>query len=154
MHGLVPPHPGPLIAINALHADLGQTLAYGLLIAIPTVIIAGPLYGGWIGKRIQPQPPAHLVEQFTGERVAVGAVGTTSPPTTSNPTASPPAATGGTADVTDADAGPRPDNRPSFGVTLLTVLLPVVLMLGKAVADITLDKRTRSGPFWTSSVTR
>src|SRR5690349_18957879 len=35
MHGLVPPHPGPLIAISALNANLGQTLAYGLIVAIP-----------------------------------------------------------------------------------------------------------------------
>ncbi|MFT4258099.1 GntP family permease [Microbacterium sp.] len=43
LHGLVPPHPGPLIAIDALKADLGVTLALGLLVAIPTVIIAGPV---------------------------------------------------------------------------------------------------------------
>src|SRR4051794_41035905 len=70
MHGLVPPHPGPLIAINALDANLGQTMAYGLLVAIPTVIIAGPLYGGWVGRPGQPTPPPHLVEQFS--RVSVG----------------------------------------------------------------------------------
>lgn len=43
LHGLVPPHPGPLIAIDALHADLGLTLGLGLLVSIPTVAIAGPL---------------------------------------------------------------------------------------------------------------
>lgn len=43
LHALVPPHPGPLIAISALNADLGRTLAYGLIIAVPTVIISGPL---------------------------------------------------------------------------------------------------------------
>ena len=37
MHGLVPPHPGPLVAIAALNANLGITLAFGVLIAIPTV---------------------------------------------------------------------------------------------------------------------
>ena len=42
MHGLVPPHPGPLIAITALGANLGLTLALGIAVAIPTVIIAGP----------------------------------------------------------------------------------------------------------------
>jgi GntP family gluconate:H+ symporter len=73
MHGLVPPHPGPLIAINALGANLGQTMAYGLLIAIPTVILAGPIYGGWIGRRVQPVPPERLVAQFTQEPVATGA---------------------------------------------------------------------------------
>lgn len=35
LHGLVPPHPGPLIAIDALGADLGITLGLGLLVAIP-----------------------------------------------------------------------------------------------------------------------
>src|SRR5206468_2663722 len=79
MHGLVPPHPGPLIAINALKADLGQTLAFGLLVAIPTVIIAGPLYGGWIGRRIQPEPPERLVAEFardSGRRIFAGSGGT------------------------------------------------------------------------------
>src|SRR6185312_428449 len=66
MHGLVPPHPGPLIAIDALKADLGQTLAFGLIVAIPTVIIAGPLYGAWIGRRVQPVPPEGLVAEFVG----------------------------------------------------------------------------------------
>jgi gluconate:H+ symporter, GntP family len=44
MHGLVPPHPGPLVAVTALKANLGLTLALGVLVAIPTVIIAGPLF--------------------------------------------------------------------------------------------------------------
>ena len=35
LHGLVPPHPGPVAAITALHADLGLTLAFGLIIAVP-----------------------------------------------------------------------------------------------------------------------
>ena len=43
LHGFVPPHPGPLIAIDALKADLGLTLGLGLLVAVPTVIIAGPV---------------------------------------------------------------------------------------------------------------
>jgi len=44
MHGLVPPHPGPLTAIDLLGADLGITLALGVAVAIPTVIVAGPLF--------------------------------------------------------------------------------------------------------------
>ena len=43
LHGLIPPHPGPLIAISAVHAQLGTTLALGILVAVPTVIICGPL---------------------------------------------------------------------------------------------------------------
>jgi len=104
MHGLVPPHPGPLIAVDALKADLGQTMAFGLLLAIPTVIVAGPLFGAWIGKRVIPEPPERLVEEFTGHDTASLA------------------------------------SAPRFGVTLVTVLLPVVLMLGKALADVLLAK--------------
>ncbi|MGP5244164.1 GntP family permease [Corynebacterium variabile] len=43
LHALVPPHPGPLIAVDALQANLGLTLALGLLVAVPVVAIAGPL---------------------------------------------------------------------------------------------------------------
>lgn len=45
LHAFVPPHPGPLTAIGALNANLGITLALGLIVAIPTVIISGPLFG-------------------------------------------------------------------------------------------------------------
>jgi len=79
-------------------------MAFGLLIAVPTVIVAGPLFGAWIGKRVIAQPPERLVAEFTKRDV--------------EPLAS----------------------APSFGVTLSTVLLPVVLMLGKAVADVLLAK--------------
>ena len=43
VHALVPPHPGPLLAVEALGADLGRTMLYGILIAVPTAVIAGPL---------------------------------------------------------------------------------------------------------------
>src|SRR5690242_2132407 len=52
LHGLVPPHPGPLVAIASLNADLGLTLLLGLICAIPTVIIAGPVFGNFIAKRV------------------------------------------------------------------------------------------------------
>ena len=44
-HGFIPPHPGPLAAISILHADVGLTLALGVAVAVPTVIVAGPLFG-------------------------------------------------------------------------------------------------------------
>jgi GntP family gluconate:H+ symporter len=44
LHGLIPPHPGPLIAIGALNAQLGITLAFGLVVALPTVVLCGPLF--------------------------------------------------------------------------------------------------------------
>lgn len=99
MHGLVPPHPGPLTAIDYLHADLGVTLALGVLVAVPTVIVAGPLFGRIAGRWVDVSPPH-------------------------------------TFDATDRDESAQ---RPSFGITLLSVLLPVVLMLGKALVDIFID---------------
>ncbi|HEX7493805.1 MAG TPA: gluconate:H+ symporter [Bacteroidales bacterium] len=45
VHCFLPPHPSPVILVNAFHADLGKTLIYGLIIAIPAIIIAGPVLG-------------------------------------------------------------------------------------------------------------
>ncbi len=44
-HCFLPPHPGPVVLVNAFKADMGKTLIYGLIIAIPAVIIAGPFLG-------------------------------------------------------------------------------------------------------------
>jgi GntP family gluconate:H+ symporter len=43
-HGFVPPHPGPLAAIEFLKADLGKTILYSLPIALITAALAGPLF--------------------------------------------------------------------------------------------------------------
>ena len=50
LHGLVPPHPGPLTAIGLLDADLGRTLIFGIIIAIPTVIVAGPILARFVDQ--------------------------------------------------------------------------------------------------------
>ncbi|MFN8253535.1 MAG: gluconate:H+ symporter [Ferruginibacter sp.] len=49
-HCFLPPHPGPVVLINAFKADTGKTLLYGICIAIPAVIIAGPLLGRQLKK--------------------------------------------------------------------------------------------------------
>ncbi|MGD6816373.1 GntP family permease [Metabacillus sp. 113a] len=43
-HGFLPPHPGPTVIAGEYGANLGEVLLYGFIIAIPTVIIAGPLF--------------------------------------------------------------------------------------------------------------
>lgn len=68
LHGLVPPHPGPLIAISALKADLGLTLGLGLLVAIPCVILCGPLLGKLMAKWV----PHEAREDFLGHSPAEG----------------------------------------------------------------------------------
>jgi GntP family gluconate:H+ symporter len=105
MHGFVPPHPGPLTAIGLLHADLGVTLALGVAVAIPTIVLAGPLFGKLAGRWVVVDAP-HTFD----------------------------------ADRFDDDAARR---RPSFGITLFSVLLPVALMLGKALADIFIDDKSQ-----------
>ncbi len=70
MHGLVPPHPGPLVAISALGANLGLTLALGVLVAIPTVIISGPLFSKLAAKWAPvPVPNMFVTAEDEGEDV-------------------------------------------------------------------------------------
>lgn len=52
MHVFVPPHPGPVAAAELLGADAGLLVLVGLCVAIPTWLVAGWLFGQWIGKRI------------------------------------------------------------------------------------------------------
>lgn len=49
-HCFLPPHPGPVVLVNAFKADLGKVLMYGIMITIPAVIIAGPLLGKFLQK--------------------------------------------------------------------------------------------------------
>ncbi|WP_338876649.1 gluconate:H+ symporter [Spirosoma sp. SC4-14] len=44
-HGYLPPHPSPSAVAGQLNANIGQTLLYGLIVAIPAIIIAGPVFG-------------------------------------------------------------------------------------------------------------
>lgn len=61
-HGLIPPHPGPMLAIETLKADAGKTILYSLIIAAPTAIIAGPIFSAWICRRVKsPALPALAV---------------------------------------------------------------------------------------------
>jgi len=97
--GLLPPHPGPMLAIEQMGADVGKTILYAALIGLPTAIFAGPLFASFIVPRLKSQPddyaPAEPVHQLA---------------------ASP----------------------PGFALTLLTLLLPVLLMLLASLADLTL----------------
>jgi GntP family gluconate:H+ symporter len=138
LHGFVPPHPGPLAAIGILHANVGITLALGLLVAIPSVAVAGPVFA-----------------RFAAQWVPIGASGAAL------------AVTGGSHSSSDAElsrgqddparlsgaeeAGtaqdPNATRSPTFTWTLITVLSPVVLMLLKAAADLWMSKDAALFPF-------
>ena len=54
-HGFLPPHPSPATLVGQFKADLGETMLYGLVVAIPTIIIAGPLFSRTL-KNIDSKP--------------------------------------------------------------------------------------------------
>jgi len=109
LHGLVPPHPGPLIAIEALGANLGLRLGLGLLVAIPTVIVSGPVLARILVRYVHLPPPTTVLG------------------------------------VSDDDADDRTARRPGFSVSMGVVLLPVVLMLARAVVEIAGQEESRWG---------
>jgi len=43
-HGFLPPHPSPTALVQQFHADLGRTLLLGITLAIPAIILAGPVF--------------------------------------------------------------------------------------------------------------
>jgi Gnt-I system high-affinity gluconate transporter len=59
-HGFLPPHPSPTAIAEQLHANLSKTLIYGLITAIPTIALAGPLFAKTL-KRYRPEPSNEIV---------------------------------------------------------------------------------------------
>ncbi|HKQ39977.1 MAG TPA: gluconate:H+ symporter [Verrucomicrobiae bacterium] len=95
-HTLVPPHPGPMIAIATLNADVGKTILYGIMVGVPAAILAGPVFGLFISKRV---------------------------------------IAGDTTVVFRTSIAPK---APGAGITLFTILLPVLLMISSTAADLAL----------------
>jgi Gnt-I system high-affinity gluconate transporter len=62
LHGFLPPHPAPTALVAQFHANLGLTFVYGLLVAVPAVVLAGPLYARTL-RGIMSRPPAGLVAE-------------------------------------------------------------------------------------------
>jgi len=57
MHGLMPPHPGPVAAIGNLNANMGLVLMWGFVIGIPVAIVAGPIFARRAARVVEAQPP-------------------------------------------------------------------------------------------------
>ncbi|MDB5783428.1 GntP family permease [Caballeronia mineralivorans] len=101
VHGLIPPHPAALLAVQAYHADIGRTIMYGLIVGVPTAVVAGPLFALLIHKYIKLPENNPLAAQFTESHKE-----------------------GVTREL------------PGFGITLFSILLPVILMLVGSWADL------------------
>ena len=64
-HGLIPPHPGPLAAIERLGADPGRTLFYALIVGFPVAVLSGPLFGRLISRHVSIKAGA-MADQLSG----------------------------------------------------------------------------------------
>ena len=120
VHGLIPPHPAAMLAVQAYHADIGKTILYGLIVGIPTAIVAGPLFALLIHRYIKLPEHNSLAAQFTDSSSQDSARG-------------------------DAKGDGKPAAKrtlPSFGITLFTILLPVILMLIGSWADLVSAPKT------------
>lgn len=126
LHGMLPPHPGPTIAVNGLDANIGLTIGLGLLCAVPAVVLSGPVYAHFIAPRISLEPSDTLVRQYTG--------------TTADELQN-----AGNATTTGAGTGGEPRRGEESGNVLrpvptwlafVCVLVPVVLMLFETVVDL------------------
>ena len=105
VHCIVPPHPAALFVTNALGADVGTVIVYGLVIGLLASLIGGPIFLNCIKNKI---PFKSVPEEFSDMKVKTE------------------------------------EGLPSLGITLFTILLPIVLMLIKTIADFIVDKNSFS----------
>lgn len=66
-HSFIPPTPGPIAVASVLGVDLGWMMLFGVIAGIPAMIIAGPLFGRYIGNKIHIDVPAHIAEESAKE---------------------------------------------------------------------------------------
>ncbi len=101
-HGYLPPHPAPTSIAILYNADVNRTLLYGLVLAVPAAILAGPVLARFF-RKLKNQPPPELFQGVTF----------------------------------------RKEDLPGLSVSLFTILIPVLLMLGGAL--VSMATRTGSG---------
>ncbi|PWG59574.1 GntP family permease [Bifidobacterium catulorum] len=116
MQALVPPHPGPVAALSSFeNGNMGLTMGIGVLIAIPVVAVAGPLFAKVCEKWVPKMAPE------------TGAVVQEDIPT---------------------DANYR---RPSFGLSLLCIIMPAILLLITSAIEIINPGREGIRGTWTAA---
>ncbi|MGI4728276.1 MAG: gluconate:H+ symporter [Janthinobacterium lividum] len=63
-HGFLPPHPSPAALVTQFHANMGLTLLYGVALAVPSIILAGPVFSSTL-KKI----PSNPLKSFVAEEL-------------------------------------------------------------------------------------
>ncbi len=103
-HGFLPPHPSPSAISIMFNADVGKVLLYGIVIAIPVIILAGPFFARTL-KKI----PAAPLKEFVNPRIL------------------------------------SEEEMPGMTVSVLTAILPVILIIVSTIIDLTFLKETPIG---------
>jgi len=104
-HGYLPPHPAPTALVGQFGADLGKTLLYGLIVAIPAIILGGPVFATTL-KKYNPKP----LPEFMNPKI-----------------------------LTD-------EEMPGLGVSIMTALLPVLLLGSSAILKLFVDSTSAIYP--------
>jgi|SRR5690625_402064 len=110
-HGMIPPTPGPIAAATILGADIGWVILFGFIAGIPAMILAGPVFGGFISKKIHVPVPEMMNEQAAA-----------------------------LADLEEIDKANNKKELPSFISVISIILLPLVLMLCNTLAPFILEE--------------
>ena len=120
MHAIVPPHPGPVAAAEALEANIGLTLLVGAPIAVVSWFIGAYLVSQIIGRRVHVDIPEALFGPMNGGRDVV----------TDTPGGVDTDAAGGTTPTGDGNTATQAPARtaPAFGTVLGILLLPFFLI--------------------------
>lgn len=93
MHGFLPPHPSPMALLIQFKADMATTFFYGICIAIPAVVVAGPLF-------------SRTLKNIKSNELKI-----------------------------NLDFGKTKDQLPSIGNSLLSSLLPVIIIISVSLAS-------------------
>ena len=72
-HSFLPPHPSPASLVGTFHASMGKTFLYGIIVAFPSIILAGPFFSKTL-KHIKSEGPLTMVPEHTFENALPGFV--------------------------------------------------------------------------------
>lgn len=78
-HSYIPPTPGPIAVANLIGAELGWVILFGIIAGIPTMIIAGPVFGKYISNKIHVGIPDYMEfeeKEYNNELPSFGMIAT------------------------------------------------------------------------------
>jgi gluconate:H+ symporter, GntP family len=126
MHALVPPHPGPVAAGDALGGDIGVVLLVGVPVAVVSWYVGVYLVSRFLGARIDVPVPTLIFGEMNGGRDEVRKDPAPATRTDDDPEDR---SGGGSGNAPGTSTDTRPTTTlPAFGTVLGLLLLPMVLI--------------------------